>query len=43
MAFNLLGNILTHDHLNMRNEMLHHLAIMYVDKLDKKPKCEEEQ
>ena len=42
-AFSLLGHILTHDRPNMRNEMLCHLAIMYVNKMDKKRKCEEEQ
>ena len=29
-----LGHILTHDRLNMNNETLHHLAIMYVNKMD---------
>ena len=41
-AFNLLGHILTHEHLNMSNEMLRHLAIMYVNKMAKKCKYEEE-
>ena len=38
----LLGHILPHDRLNMNNETLRHLAIMYVNKMDKKRKCEEE-
>ena len=42
-AFNLLGHILTHEHLNMSNETLRHLAIMYVNKMAKKCKYEEEQ
>ena len=28
-------NLLTHDRLNMTNETLCHLAIMYVNKMDK--------
>ena len=43
MAFSLLGHILTHDCLNMSSETLHHLAMMCVDKMDRKWKCEEEQ
>ena len=39
----LLGDILTHDHLKMRNETLRYLAIMYVTKVDKKRKCEVQQ
>ena len=35
-AFNLLGHILTHNCRNMRNEMLRHLAIVYVNKMGKK-------
>ena len=42
-AFSLLGHILTHDRLNMSNETLRHLAIMYVNKMDKKRKCDEEE
>ena len=42
-AFSLLGHILTHDRCNMSNETLRHLAIMYVNKMDKKRKSEEEQ
>ena len=42
-AFSLLGHILTHDRLNMSNETLCHLAIMYVNKMDKKRKCDEEE
>ena len=42
-AFSLLGHILTHERLNMSNETLRHLAIMYVNKMDKKRKSEEEQ
>ena len=42
-AFSLLGFTLTHDRLNMSTETLRHLAIMYVNKMDKKRKCEEEQ
>ena len=41
--FCLLGHILTHDRRNMSNETLRHLAIMYVNKMDKKRKSEEEQ
>ena len=40
---NLLGHILTHERLNMSNEMLHHSAIMYVNKMAKKSKSEEEE
>jgi len=43
LAFSLLGHIVMHDHLNMRNETLRHLAIMYVNNMDKKRKCEEEE
>ena len=42
-AFSMLGHILTHDRYNMRNEMSRHLAIMYVDKMDTKRKCDEEE
>ena len=42
-AFSLLGHILTHERGNMSNETLRHLAIMYVNKMDKKRKSEEEQ
>ena len=42
-AFSLLGHILTHDRLNMSNETLRHLAIMYANKMDKKRKCDEEE
>ena len=42
-AFSLLGHILTHDRLNMSNRTLHHLAIMCVNKMDKKRKCDEEE
>ena len=42
-AFSLLGHILTHERLNMSNETLRHLAIMYVNKMDKERKSEEEQ
>ena len=38
-----LGHILTHDRLNMSNETLRHLAIMYVNKMDKNRKCDEEE
>ena len=41
-AFSLLGHIVTHDRRNMSNETLRHLAIMYVNKMDKKRKSEEE-
>ena len=43
LALRLLGHILTHDRLNMSDENLHHLAIMYVTKMDKKRKCEEQE
>ena len=43
LAFSRLGHILTHYGLNMSNEMLRHLSIMYVNKMDKKRKCEEEE
>ena len=42
-AFSLLGHILTHERLNMSNETLRHLAIMCVNRIDKKQKSEEEQ
>ena len=42
-AFSLFGHILTHDRLNMSNETLRHLAIMYVNKMEEKRKCEEEE
>ena len=42
LAFGLLGHIRTHGGLNMRNETLRHLAIVYVNEMDKKWKCEEE-
>ena len=42
-AFSLLEHIVTHDCLNMSNETLHHLAIMYVNKIDKKRICDEEE
>ena len=35
VALSLLGHTLAHDRLNMSNEMLCHLAIMYVNKMDK--------
>ena len=35
-AFNLLGHILTQDRLNMSNETLRHLAIMYVNKMTRR-------
>ena len=35
--------VLTHDRLNMSNETLRHLAIMYANKMDKKRKCDEEE
>ena len=38
-----LGHILTHDHLNMSIETSRHLAIMYVNKMDKKRKPEEKE
>ena len=43
LACSLLGHILTHDRLNMSNETLRHLAIMYVKKAYKKRKYEEEE
>ena len=36
-------HIQAHDCLNMSNETLCHLAIMYVNKMDKKRECEEEE
>ena len=42
-AFSLLGHILTHDRRDMSNETLRHLAIMYVNKMDKKRKSEDEE
>ena len=36
MVFSLMGHILTHDCLHMNNDTLLHLAIMYVNKMDKK-------
>ena len=33
----------THDRLNISNGTLRHLAVMYVNKMDKRPKCEEEE
>ena len=38
----LWGHIFTHNGLNT-NETLHHLAVMYFNKMDKKNKCEEAQ
>ena len=43
LAFRLLGRILTHDCLNISNETLRHLAIVYVNEMYKKRKCEEEE
>jgi hypothetical protein len=42
-AFSLLGHILTHARLNMSAETLRHLAIMCVNKMDRKWKCAEEE
>ena len=39
-AFSLLGHILTHDCLNLSRDTLRHLAVMYVNKMDKKRNCE---
>ena len=43
LAFSLMGHIRTHDRLNMSNETLRHLAIVCVNKMDEKRKCEEEE
>ena len=43
LAFSLLGHILTHERLNMSDETLRHLAVIYVNEMDKKRKREEEE
>ena len=42
-AFTLLRHILTHNRLKMSNETLPYLAIMYVNKMDKRLKCDKEE
>ena len=42
-ALSLFRHILTHDRLNTSNESVRRLAIMYVNKMDKKRKYEEEE
>ena len=38
-----MGHILTHGCLHMNRDALRHLAIVYINKMDKKRKCAENE